>query len=95
MRGRHLHFEYVHSETGHVADSVDLKIGRSAVRSCNIAGIDSAGLGNVDESDAVLGKKEFEGSDSQEYEVFPRNSAPAPEPLGSASNIQRQRIAVQ
>jgi hypothetical protein len=33
---RHLRFEYVHSATGRVADSVELKIGRSAMRMCGL-----------------------------------------------------------
>lgn len=35
VKGRHMTFEYVHSETGRVADSVELKIGRSALKRCN------------------------------------------------------------
>lgn len=37
VKGRHMVFEFVHSETGKVADSVTLKVGRSAVQSCNTA----------------------------------------------------------
>lgn len=37
VQGRRLRFELIHSETGEIADSVDLKIGRSAMRPCNAA----------------------------------------------------------
>ena len=62
-------FEYVHSETGKVADSVELKIGRSAMRMCSMeAGLvqgRSDGLPqNVSEgAEILMGELAFRGPD--------------------------------
>ena len=99
VRGRHLRFEYIHSETGDVADSVDLKIGRSAVRSCDTLRAEGKSGSMEDTMNTVGHGILSEGlSTQQEQKNFLRKgvrATTAPAPLSSSSNIQMQEISVQ
>ena len=95
MRGRHLRFEYIHSETGHIADSVDLKIGRSAVRSCNALDTESRGYDAAENESAAKEKPSSQGANPIELENLAGEPLEAPIPLGSSNTVQMQVITVQ
>ena len=92
VRGRHLRFEYIHSETGHVADSVDLKIGRSAVRSCNTLGAEGKSQGIDNQMRTAREEILAEGTSLQGSRSFLVKGLQS---LSSSTNNQLQKVAVQ
>ena len=100
VRGRRLRFEYIHSETGHIADSVDLKIGRSAVRSCNSLEAEGGARSMENEMstqrDGILSERSIS---QQEQLNFLNEKVVGPsvalESVSGSNNVQTQEITVQ
>ena len=99
VKGRHLSFDYVHSETGEVADSVDLKIGRSAMRPCN-----ALALGNelMNQTRKIIYSEEIldEAVGGQVLPTQPMEgvlalAAAHPQPLELDSQVEPTRVEVQ